>query len=51
MVSGKSVEEILIFFDYLQLASVIVQLASKFFIEANMMRKADRRVYFVKGDM
>ena len=44
-------DNILNCFDYLQLAAVMVQLASKFFIESNMMRKADRRSYFVKGDM
>ena len=41
----------LIFYDFLQLTAVMVQMAGKFFIEANMRRKAERRVYFTSGDM
>ena len=41
----------MIFFDFLQLTAVVVQLANKFFIEANMKRKAERRVHLVEGDM
>jgi len=42
---------LLIFFDFLQLTAVIVQIANKFFIENNVKRKAERRVFLVKGEM
>ena len=44
-------DDLLICFDFLQLTAVIVQLAGKFFIEANIKRKAERRVYFAQGDI
>lgn len=39
-------DDLLICFDFLQLTAVIVQLAGKFYLEANMKKKAERRVYF-----
>ena len=44
-------DNLLIFFDFLQLTAVIVQIANKFFIENNVKRKAERRVFLVKGEM
>ena len=44
-------DDVLIFFDFLQLTAVIIQLSNRFYIETNIKRKADRRAFLVKGDM
>lgn len=41
----------LVFFDFLNLTGIVVQFASKFFIEMNYRRKAERRAFLKTGEI
>mmetsp|Transcript_4976 Transcript_4976/g.6629 ORF Transcript_4976/g.6629 Transcript_4976/m.6629 type:complete len:174 (+) Transcript_4976:970-1491(+) len=44
-------DDVVLFFDCLQLTGVIVQLTQRFYVETCFKRKAERREFLLKGDM